>query len=608
MTDSPDRQSPDRAALRAGSMPADGSAFIRVGDSVGNLRILEPIASGGMACLYKAYHTELEVVRALKVLKPGYTDEARSRFQTEAKLSANLKHPNIVDIYDVGLWDGYLPYIEMEYVEGVSLDHLLSSRKRLPVVVAASIAEIVCEALAFAASSTFTVYGKQYHGMVHRDIKPENILLSKHGTIKLVDFGIALPGSVSLHTTGGGILGTLPYASTEQLNGQALDGRSDVYSLGCVLYEMLTGQKAFPQRTLPELISAKMSGQYAPVQRFATDVPEAVLGMVDKSLASGREDRFTDAASFGSALSDVLHRVTDQSPTEAVRSFTVNEKAFSSDLFAQRPGKAISGFVLRLALVAVVAAVLVYGLVWVVQQRPAQPKPDGVTRELPDDSGTARDSPTPSAAATAAPERGLVSREEIAARLARSEPPGGRPDTTDAGRESEVDTGAVDQAAQGRAAFRAGDFAAAARHLEKALSENPDVGNATMLRLRLFESFLRSGNLSQAQAYSSRTDIPDGYFYLLRAKTLFRLGKHAACEAALIKAQTTRSILGDEIQQEAVYAWAANREAMYKRKPNTENRDAALKAWSNYSRAFCQNGGDRQRCDEARRHIEQYGP
>lgn len=608
MTDSPDRQSPDREANRSGFVPADGTAFIRVGDSVGNLRILEPIASGGMACLYKAYHTELEVVRALKVLKPGYTDEARSRFQTEAKLSANLKHPNIVDIYDVGLWDGYLPFIEMEYVEGVSLDRLLSSRKQLPVVVAASIAQVVCEALAFAASSTFTVYGTQYHGMVHRDIKPENILLSKNGVIKLVDFGIALPGSVSLHTTGGGILGTLPYASTEQLSSQALDGRSDVYSLGCVLYEMLTGEKAFPQRTLPELISAKMGGQYAPVQRFVKNVPEDILSIVEKSLASNREDRFADAESFGNALIDATHRMTDQSPAEAVRSFTVNEKAFSSDLFAVRQGKRSGGLVLRVALVAVAAAAFVYGLVWVVQQRSTQPMPAGVVREPADDSSTARDSLAPSTTATAASKRRPVSREEVAARLARSEPRHGRPDTANAAHGSEEDTVQVDYVAQGRAAFRAGDFAAAARHLEKALSENPDNGKTAELHLRLFESYLRSGNLSQAQAYSSRTDIPDGYFYLLRAKTLFRLGEHAACEAALIKAQTTRSILGDEIQQEAVYAWAANREAMYKRKPNTENRDAALKAWSNYSRAFCQNGGDRQRCDEARRHIARHAP
>ncbi|MBD3243614.1 MAG: protein kinase [Chitinivibrionales bacterium] len=608
MTDSPDRQSPDRAALRAGAAPADGTAFIRVGDSVGHLRILEPIASGGMACLYKAYHTELEVVRALKVLKPGYTDEARSRFQTEAKLSANLKHPYIVDIYDVGLWQGYLPYIEMEYVEGVSLDQLLSSRKRLPVVVAVSIAEVVCEALAFAASSTLTVYGKQYHGMVHRDIKPANILLSKSGTIKLVDFGVALPGSVSLHTTGGGILGTLPYASTEQLGGKPLDGRSDVYSLGCVLYEMLTGEKAFPQRSLPELISAKMGGQYAPVQRLVTDVPEIVLGIVDKSLASNRDDRFTDAASFGSALSDATHQMTDQSPPEAVRCFTVNEKAFSSDLFAERHGKRVGGLVLRVALVAIAAAALAYGLVWIVHQRPAQPQSADVVHEPPDDSRTAQDSLTPSAIAMALSKRAPASREEAPARLPRSEPPRRRSDTAGVARESAVDTVAVDHVAQGQAAFRAGNFAAAAQHLEKALSENPDAGNTTELHLRLFESYLRSGALGRAQAYSSRTDIPDGYFYLLRAKTLFRLGEHAACEEELIKAQTTRSILGDEIRQEAVYAWAANREAMYKRKPNTQNRDAAVKAWRNYSRAFCQNGGDRQRCDEARRHIARHAP
>jgi eukaryotic-like serine/threonine-protein kinase len=199
----------------------------QAGDQLGHCRIMELIAAGGMANVYKVWHEQLEVIRALKILKPGFSEESRGRLETEAKISANLRHANIVEIYGMGYWND-IPYIEMEFVDGPSLKELLEKNTRFPVPFTLSVVHCVCTALKFAYNQDMTLYGRVYDRLIHRDIKPANILLSSKGVVKLADFGIARPSEASIHTVGSKVMGTFAYLSPEQLNGEKLDQRSDV--------------------------------------------------------------------------------------------------------------------------------------------------------------------------------------------------------------------------------------------------------------------------------------------------------------------------------------------------------------------------------------------
>src|SRR5437016_1743813 len=198
--------------------------------------IQSEIAQGGMAEVYLAHDDLLDRPVALKALFPEYAREPSfvERFRREAQAAANLNHPTIVAIYDWGQESGTY-FIVMEYVEGRSLRELIRSEGALDPGQAADITAEIASALAFAHRS----------GVVHRDVKPGNVLLTRSGTVKVTDFGIARAGTSDGLTQTGSVMGTATYFSPEQAQGLAVDGRSDVYSVGVVLYELMCGVAPF---------------------------------------------------------------------------------------------------------------------------------------------------------------------------------------------------------------------------------------------------------------------------------------------------------------------------------------------------------------------------
>jgi len=330
-----------------------------MGDKIGPNKVQAIIGEGGSAQVFKVWHEGLEVVRAVKVLKKYTVTEARERFLTEAKILADIHHPNIVQIHNIGYVNQQIPFIEMEYVEGLSIKTLLSQAQRLPLQVALSIAYFICQALHYAHTKDYTLYGKVYRGLIHRDIKPDNVFISKDGIVKLMDFGIARPSEVSLHTVGAKIMGTLVYLSPEQLSGSQLDHRSDIFSLGTVLYEMISGKRAFPQKTLTEIVQKKTKGIYQSLSTIGAVIPPELNAVIEKSMALDPHDRYDTIADFSYALFGILRSISDRSPHDNIQRYLADPVSIPPWTPQEHTTKGLPWYV-----IAGAVAVAVAGVAW----------------------------------------------------------------------------------------------------------------------------------------------------------------------------------------------------------------------------------------------------
>lgn len=294
----------------------DGTRRISLGSGV----ITALLSRGGSAYVYEIWNSQLEVSRAVKLLHPDRLDETKERFETEVKITAKLHHPNIVEIYVVGNWNG-LPYIEMEQVDGITLEQLIAKRGAIPVEVCTSVGIMVARALDYAHNQRYMIYGREYRGIIHRDLKPGNIMLSRDGRIKLMDFGIAKPVKAASDTSDGIVVGTMQYLSPEQLQGGAVDVRADLYSFGAVMYELLTGTRTFPERNLARLVTDKLSNRFQPLNKFKVSIPGRLRHLIHRCLNYQKHKRVQSASELLREL-ELIHRsVTDQSPDEVLRSY-----------------------------------------------------------------------------------------------------------------------------------------------------------------------------------------------------------------------------------------------------------------------------------------------
>jgi serine/threonine protein kinase len=292
----------------------------KTGETLGSGTIVSFLGEGGMARVYKIWNEAFEMHRSVKVLVPTGKKEVSDRFITEARITARLNHPNIVSVFGFGEWKG-CPFIEMEFIDGVSLDDLLKSRGPFPAYVACAIGVFIAKALSYAHMLDFTLLGKQYRGVIHRDLKPGNIMLHNDGRLKLMDFGIARPISTGLHTMVGNIVGTLPYLSPEQLNHENIDQRTDIYAVGAILYELLCGVKAFPDESLTDLVNKKASGTYIHFGDFPVSVPAKLTEIVDTCLQVKKEDRYPNADALAEALNIAYEQCTCERPESALKGF-----------------------------------------------------------------------------------------------------------------------------------------------------------------------------------------------------------------------------------------------------------------------------------------------
>jgi serine/threonine protein kinase len=263
------------------------------GKQLGSYRVVAPLGEGGMAIVYKAYQAGMDRYVALKILPRYFASDPQfsGRFEQEAKVLARLLHPHILPVHDYGEVDGYT-YIVMPFVESGTLADLLEGDP-LPLTQIRRIIAQVGDALDYAHSQ----------GVIHRDVKPSNILVDQRGNCLLTDFGIAKMVEGSIHfTRTGGIVGTPAYMSPEQIQGEGLDGRSDVYSLGIVLYEMATGRPPYRAETPPAIFVKHLHDPLPPPRTLNPALPEATERVILKALAKKREDRYATAGDMVQAL------------------------------------------------------------------------------------------------------------------------------------------------------------------------------------------------------------------------------------------------------------------------------------------------------------------
>ena len=266
---------------------------------VGRFTILRRLGRGGMGAVYEGHDPALDRRVAIKTLtSDAIADaESRDRFEREAKAAAKLAHPNIVTVYELGNFGGKeKPYIVMEYLEGTDVAGLIGGNRGVPLAEALGIVAQLCRALDFA----------HQKGVVHRDVKPANLRYLDDGQIKIMDFGIARVEGGHQITKSGVMIGTLHYMSPEQIRGEKLDGRTDIFSAGCILYELLSGVRPFSGESATSILYNIVHETPKPVIEKNTELPQEVQRVIDRALSKKPEDRFATAGEMAKELEKIL--------------------------------------------------------------------------------------------------------------------------------------------------------------------------------------------------------------------------------------------------------------------------------------------------------------
>lgn len=279
--------------------------------SIGKYEILATIGRGGMGVVYRAQDPRMGRQVAIKTVTEGLSNDAGmlQRFYREAEKMGMLKHPNIITVYDLGEQDG-CPYIVMEFVEGEPLDRLIQTNQPMPLIFKLRIIEQLCGALGYA----------HHNDVVHRDVKPANVIVRPDGVVKLLDFGIAQQEKSNVDhtlTAAGNVIGTVPYMAPERLKGAPLDGRSDIFATGVLLYQLLTGCLPFSGQDVV-LVNQLLTEDYPPLSQYLHGYPRALDLVLQRSLEKNPADRYQSADEMAADLYSVIETLKSDYSTQLI--------------------------------------------------------------------------------------------------------------------------------------------------------------------------------------------------------------------------------------------------------------------------------------------------
>ena len=276
---------------------------------IGKYEVIEVLGRGGMGLVYRAFDRQLNREVAIKTVTEGFSgdQEMLQRFYREAAKTGALKHPNIVIVHDLGEQDGF-PYIVMEYLSGDPLDRVIESRQPQPLAYKLKIIEQVCYALGYA----------HRNDVIHRDVKPGNVIVQPDGVAKLLDFGIARQEKTDGHLTRTGhVIGTIQYMAPERLRNAAFDGRSDIFSVGVMLFQLLTGQLPFTGDY--SIVQKILSEKHPSLGQFLHQYPPALDVILDRALAKNPNDRYATADEMASEISSVAYELKKEQVAEWIQ-------------------------------------------------------------------------------------------------------------------------------------------------------------------------------------------------------------------------------------------------------------------------------------------------
>ncbi len=276
---------------------------------IGKYEVIDLLGRGGMGLVYRAFDRQLNREVAIKTVTEGFSGdpEMLQRFYREAAKTGALHHPNIVIVYDLGEQDGF-PYIVMEYLSGDPLDRLIESRQSRPLAFKLKIVEQVCYALGYA----------HRNDVIHRDVKPANVIVQPDGIVKLLDFGIARQEKTDGHLTRTGhVIGTIQYMAPERLKNEPFDGRSDIFSVGVMMFELLTGQLPFMGDY--SIAQQVLADKHPPLGQFLHEYPAALDGILDRALAKNPNDRYSTADEMAAEISSLAHELKKEQVAEWIQ-------------------------------------------------------------------------------------------------------------------------------------------------------------------------------------------------------------------------------------------------------------------------------------------------
>jgi hypothetical protein len=544
---------------------------------LGSGTIISILGIGGMSNVYEIWNPQLEVKRAVKLLHPNYSLDSKQRFETEIKISAKLDHPNIVEIHAVGVWNG-LPFIEMEKVDGCTLEKLIVDRGGLPLEVCTSVGILIGRALRYAHNHEYALYGQSYHGIIHRDLKPNNIMVANSGVVKLMDFGVARPIDASIHTTdNSSVLGTMQYLSPELLEGKSADIRTDIYSLCAVLYEAVTGTKAFPESNISTLMMRKIKNEYKPLDSYAIRIPPRFKRTIQKCMHRDREKRPGTVDELLTELGRIHKSICPLSP-EAVMTNFMSQATGSKTVVNLRRRLPV----LQIGIACAVAALctIAFLLVRFIPKHPAATTPPA-----------AATMPKPPAAAAVQPQAAPSVKNVSEALLGKSRQ--GSAPLSGAPRAPKVNKGPAPDlfVAELKQMYGTDDLAdifvreVKTGHYPEALKVfgmlslgQKESKPVVLFRLRTLEATGGQNAVAQVVAMQS---IDDGEFYLARARQYYREGNTAKCLAFLDLSGKTRCefLSPATLRQEALYYRALCYSREFDSHPSKMTMQTALDSW-----------------------------